>query len=166
MAQYPTVVKNFDGFIEGVSYAGKIEEAEIPDVGLEVEDLLTGGLGGTKEISMGAVEKMDASIMIKGMSPDMIRQLGKDDGQLTLRGALGSGSASVPAVYQMRGLFKKLETGNLKRKDMGSQKLIANLDYLKITIDGEELVEVDILGNRFIVDGVDRFEADRQALGQ
>lgn len=166
MATYPLIVKNIDGFIDGKSYAGLIEEMKVPDVGFETEDLLAGGMGGTKEISMGAVEKMDAEFTINGVSTDMMRQLGRQDGQLTARGAVSDGTRTVPAIYQMRGLFKKIEQGDLKRKDKGSTKLMANLDYLRVVIDGSEVVEVDIMGNRFVVNGFDHFAADRAALGQ
>lgn len=166
MASYPSIIKNFDGFIDGQSYAGKIEEAELPDIGLETEEQLAGGMAGTVDVSMGALEKMEAAIMINGMSSDMMKQLGRADGQLTARGALGAGGVTTPAIFQMRGLFKKVETGSMKRKDKGSTKLLATLTYLKVTIDGEEIVEVDVMGGRFIVGGVDRFAADRAALGQ
>lgn len=161
----PNLVTDFVAFIDGIGYAGSIKEATLPKIALVTEEHIAGGMGGTIEIFMGAVEKMELSMTIDGLSPEFLKTLGNPDTPLTLRGALKSGAVTETAIFQTRGLYKEIEFGNMARKDKGSQKLTAILTYFKATIGGVEIIEVDVLGKIFKVNGKDLMAEQRAALG-
>ncbi|GLQ20514.1 phage major tail tube protein [Algimonas porphyrae] len=165
MIELPKVVSDFTAFIDGRGLAGRINEAKIPAIGLVTEEHTAGGMGGTVDIWMGLVEKMETEVTVDGMSAAFTEGLGRSDFPLTLRGVLVNDDVTEQAIFQTRGLYKKAEFGDLKRKDKGSQKLMATLSYFKATIGSVEIVEVDVINKIFIVDGVDRFAEHRAALG-
>lgn len=165
MAQLPKIIKDFTAFIDGFGMAGRLEEGTIPKVALVTEELALAGMGGTVDASMGLLEKMESALTMVGLSSDFTRMLGAEDGGLTLRGAISDGSETQAAVFQMRGLFKEVEFGSMKRKDKGSTKLMATLSYFKANIGGVDVIEVDVVNKVFLVHGVDRFADQRAALG-
>ena len=165
MAKLPQIIKNFTAFIDGVGMAGRLEEGELPKVALVTEEITLAGMGGTVDASMGLLEKMESSLTMVGLSSDFTRMIGAEDGALTLRGSISDGSETQAAVFQMRGLFKDVEFGTMKRKDKGSTKLGVTLNYFKANIAGVDVLEVDVVNNVFKVHGVDKFAADNAALG-
>jgi P2 family phage contractile tail tube protein len=164
MARLPDSLKDFALFIDGVGQAGKVEEGTPPKIALVTAEVENGGMAGTVDIFMGMVEKMEFSVTLSGVSADFYRHLGKVI-PVTLRGATDDGEAVKPVIYQMRALVKEDETGTFKRKDKATVKLTMTPQYLKLTVDGQELREIDILGNKIVIDGVDLLADQRTALG-
>lgn len=165
MAQLPKIVRDFTGFIDGTDYAGAINEGKIPDIEFVTEEVANGGMGGTIDIWMGLMAKLETELTIEGLSAEMLSQLGKPDVGLTLRGDLTDGAETQAAIFQMRGLLKKAEIGNLKRKDKGTTKVMGTLSYFKATIGGQEVAEIDVLNKVCRINGVDLFAESRAALG-
>lgn len=165
MAQLPKIIKDFTGFIDGVGLAGRLEEGTLPKVALVTEEIALAGMGGTVDASMGLLEKMESDLTMVGLSSDFTKMIGSEDGGLTLRGAISDGTETQAAVFQMRGLFKEVEFGSMKRKDKGSTKIMVSLSYFKANIGGTDVLEVDVINKIFKVHGVDRFAEQRAALG-
>ena len=165
MAQYPTTVVNFTAFIDGTSLAGRVTKGVVPNLTLATEEHSAGGMAGTVDVFTGALEKLEAELEMAGLSPDFMAGLGRTDFPLTLRGSISDGTAPNSAIYQMRGLFRSLETGDFERGNKGMQKIGVTLTYLKVTIAGRELAEADVLGSRLIIDGRDLMADHRAALG-
>jgi len=165
MAQLPKIIKDFTGWIDGVGLAGRLEEGTLPKVALVTEEIVLAGMGGTVDGSMGLLEKMESALTMVGLSSDFTKMLGSEDGALTLRGAISDGSETQSAIFQMRGLFKEVEFGSMKRKDKGSTKIMATLSYFRATVENVEVLECDVMNKVFRVHGVDRFAELRAALG-
>jgi len=163
--ELPKLVTDFTAFIDGVGASGIAKEATIPDVMLKTTEHIAAGMGGVADMSLGYLEKMESTLKMDGLSAKFAAQLGKRDAMLTLRGSLSDGFETQAAIFQMRGLFKKLGLGTLKRDDGGETEYMVNITYFKATIGGKEIVEVDIINKTWIVDGVDRFAEQREALG-
>lgn len=161
----PLVIKDFTGFIDGVGMAGRLQEGKLPKIALVTEEHTAAGMGGTVDLGMGLLEKLEAELTMDGLSSDFSKKLGDPDGALTLRGAISDGFTTEAAVFQMRGLFKEAEFGNMKRKDKGTTKLMVTLTYFKATISGVEITEVDVINKIWRVHGVDRFAEQSAALG-
>lgn len=165
MAKLPHVIKDFTGFVDGVGFAGRIQEGKLPKIALVTEEHTAGGMGGSVDIGMGLLEKLEAELTMDGMSADFTKMLGQPDGGLTLRGSISDGYTTEAAVFQMRGLFKEVEFGNMKRKDKGTTKLAVTLTYFKANIAGVDVTEVDVLNKVWRVHGTDRFAEQTAALG-
>lgn len=166
MARLPSTVRDFAAYAEEVGYAGRCDELKLPEVALATEEYRAGGLGGTVDLPMGHLEKMEAEMMLSGLDPEYTRVLGQEDGALTFRGSIGDGFTEGEAIFEMRGFFKKAAFGDLKTGDKGSTRLTCNVRYFKATIADVVVLEVDIINKRWVVDGVDRFAAQRAALGE
>lgn len=165
MVKLPKIIRDFTSFQDGVGLAGRCEEATIPDIDFVTEEHTAGGMGGTVDLWMGLMAKMESEITLTGMSSDFTRQLGKPDGTMTHRGDLSDGKVSEAAIFEMRGLFKKGTFGSMKRKDKGQTKVMASLTYFKATIGGREVVEIDVINKVCRIDGEDRFAESRANLG-
>ncbi|MNQ95244.1 Phage tail tube protein FII [compost metagenome] len=64
-----------------------------------------------------------------------------------------------------RGRIKELDRGTLKTGDNTQQKATMVNTYYKVTIDGEDLVEIDLINMIWKVGGEDLMEEHRKAIG-
>jgi P2 family phage contractile tail tube protein len=159
----PKTLKNFTCFIDGVGFAGLIEEGALPKLALMVEEYQGGGMAGPVDIDMGSVEKMEFELTFSEYNPGLMGLFGRDDLQVSLRGAQGNDNEAV--IVETRGLFRELDGGSWKAGEKGSLKCAFTAKYLKMTVASDELIEVDIEGLIFKTGGVDRNASMRTALG-
>ncbi len=164
MSQLPHSLVDFTAFVDGVGRAGKVTEGAGPKVALLVEEYIGGGMGGSVDIPMGAVEKMETTISMNGVEADYYRHIGKTIG-MTYRGATNDGESTQAVIHQMRGLMREADGDAMKRKDKGMVKNTMTVEYYKLTIGNDVVLEIDVMGKRFIVDGNDIWAEQRAALG-
>lgn len=164
MAQLPKSLVDFTAFVDGVGKAGKVTEGAPPKVALLVEEHIAGGMGGSVDIMMGAVEKMETTVTMSGVEADYYRHIGSTIG-MTYRGTTNDGETEQAVIHQMRGLVREADGDAMKRKDKGSTKNTMTVEYYKLTIGGVVIMEVDVMGKKFIVDGKDLWAQQRANLG-
>ena len=164
MAKLPHSLTDFMGFVDGVGRAGKLTEGTPPKFGLAVEEYIAAGMGGSVDIPVGSLEKMECTFSMAGVEADYYRHIGSTIG-MTLRGSTDDGDTETPVIYQMRGLVREADTDAMKRKDKGMVKNIMTVEYCKVTIGGKVVIEADVMGKKFIVDGNDLLAAQRANLG-
>jgi P2 family phage contractile tail tube protein len=165
--QTPRVLKNFNAFINGVGYAGRVEEVELPEVALKMEEWRGGGMDGSTEIDMGQ-EVMTSKITMGEYIPDLITALAKGGQRIQFRGALkrdSDGSAVIPVVCELGARFKKFTPGSWKAGDMAKAEHELTVDYFKWTQAGVELMEIDTINMIRRIGGVDQLAEQRAALG-
>jgi len=63
----PQILKNFNVFANGVSYAGRAEEVSLPKLTVKTEEFRGGGMDAPVELDMG-MEKMDFFWYLKNIS--------------------------------------------------------------------------------------------------
>jgi uncharacterized protein len=165
----PKKLKNFVLFNDGNAYLGEVPEVTLPKLVTKMEDYRAGGMPGTVKVDQG-LEALTCEWTAAGYLADAIRQFGiaKIDGvMLRLTQALQADDADavIPAEIIMRGRHSEIDFGNAKAGEMTQVKYKTELTYYKLTMDGVELVEVDMVNGVFIVGGVDRMAETRQALG-
>ncbi|WP_444946057.1 phage major tail tube protein [Microbulbifer sp. VTAC004] len=165
------IFKDMELFADGKGYAGLVEEFEAPSLKVVTEDYNGGGLGAAIGVDMGRVEKLEASWTLAGYHAETLAQWGQA-GQagtpLTLRAAAQSEAdgSVVPVVIKMRGLVRTYEAGSHKPGEMNKQKYSAELRYYSVSIDGRQVVEIDVLNGKRVVDGVDQTAELRAAIGR
>ncbi len=164
MAIKPHSLVDFSAFVDGVGLAGKVTEGAAPKVALLVEEHLAGGMGGTVDIMMGAVEKMETTVSMSGVEADYYSRIGSEI-SMTYRGATNDGESTRAVIHQMRGLVREADGDALKRKDKGMVKNTMTVEYYKLTINDKVILEIDVMGKSFIVDGKDLWAEQRAALG-
>lgn len=165
----PSIFKNMNLFLEGVGYQGKIEEIETPKLAIKTEEFSAGGMGSSVDIDMG-LEKLETSLTFGGFIAELAKKFGAvgvDGLKLRLMGAFENDETlkTDSVEITLRGRMKELELGNWKRAENASFKTMLPLAYYKLAVNGETLIEIDVLGMKFFVDGKDRYAEMRAALG-
>lgn len=166
MSTLPKVLKNYVAYMDGTGYAGKVPEAKLPTIAIKADDYDAGGLAAPVPIDTGTMEKMDAEITLAEYNTAVLGLFGNPDASLTLRGAQEDDPNSAePVIVTMRGLFEKIDPGSWKKGAQTAAKCTVSLKYLKVTIGGTAVIEIDAVNMKRIINGTDQLAAIRRALG-
>lgn len=165
----PSKLKNLNLFLDGQTHIGIVAEVTIPKVALKTEEWRGGGMIGSIDIDQG-LDKIEPEFTMGGLVASAVRQFGAtrhDAALLRFAGAFqDDGSGRVQAFEMIcRGRYTELDFGNAKPGDDTEHKSKMSASYLKLSVDGEEWLEIDKLGSVFRVFGVDRYAEIRAALG-
>lgn len=166
--QLPLVLKGFNLFVEGSNLHGLLVDVTRPKVAMKTETYQGGGMVGEVTLEQG-IEAMEMEITAKGYSAELLRQFGGTIAGKTVRyqGALQQDDEEgySELVGEARGRFVETDRGSDKQAEGGESKFKFVPTYWKETLNGEELVEIDLLGQKFAVAGDDRLKGFRAALG-
>lgn len=165
----PRILKNFNGFVNGKGTAGIIDETELPEVEIKTDEHRAGGMDAPTELDMGQAA-MNAKLKICDPDEDILTLVGIYPGNATrliLRGAFvrDHDNTTVPVVAELGGKFKKGGFDAWKSGDKGGISIEMAVDYYKLTINGREIYEIDVLNCKRIIGGVDQLSAIRAAIG-
>lgn len=159
------LMRNCTAFVDGVSKLGQISEIIIPVPAAKVEELRNTGMIRPREIHLG-YEKMDMSLKLPGMDPQVWKLFGLKPGvdqQILVTGALVSEDGStVNASLTVRGFFKSANGGGWKPGTLGENDHGFAVNYYKLEIAGESILEVDDFD--VVVGGESQMSDIRQAL--
>nr|WP_281508793.1 phage major tail tube protein [Wolbachia endosymbiont (group B) of Pandemis cinnamomeana] len=120
-------------------------------------------------IDMG-MEKLEADFTFAEYDSELFRLFGLINGNsvsLTLRGGMqGSGSNEVEGVIiNLRGIFKEFDFGSWKPAEKATLKCTVAAHYYKLTIGGNELIEIDAENMIRKINGVDQMALLQTVLG-
>ena len=166
----PYTLKNFNFFIDGIGYAGRVDEVNLPKLSVKGEENRAGGHDTPIEIDMG-MEKLECDFTLSQFDWDTLKQFGIFNAKETLftfRGAIhddSSPDAVKPVVATMRGGIKESDLGSAKAGEKTQLKCTCALKYYRLTIDGELIYEIDAMNLKRVIGGVDQVEAIRNAIG-
>ncbi len=165
----PKKLKNFALFNDGNSYLGEVPEVTLPKLTRKTDDYRAGGMGGSIKLDFG-MEGLEAEWTAAGYLRDMLAQWGvlKHDGvMLRFAGALqADDSESVVALEViMRGRHTEVDFGKAEAGSKTEIKVKTALTYYKVSINGAPVIEIDLVNMIEMVNGADRLQAVRQALG-
>lgn len=165
----PAVLKNFNLFVDGVSYAGSADEVTLPKLTRKMEEFRAGGMNAPISTDMGQ-EKLELEYTLGGLVLNTFKQYAnvKHDGVLVrFAGAYQSDdTGNVMAVEVVaRGRHAEIDMGNAKAGDKAQTKIKMNLSYYKLTVNNAVLVEIDPVNFVEIINGRDLLLAQRIALG-
>ena len=164
----PRKIKNFTLFNEGLSYLGEVDEVTLPKLTRKTEEFRGGGMNGPVAADMG-LEALNMEFTV-GMDVRVYRQFGisKVDGALIrFVGAWQREDSDQVTAAEVvaRGRYTELDPGTAKAGEDAPLKVMANLSYYKLTVDGQIEVEIDLMNFVEVVGGVDRLAEQRNALG-
>ncbi len=130
----PRVLRNFNSFVNGVGYAGRISEVELPELSVKTEEYRGGGMDGNVELDMG-LETLTAKFNFGEYANQILGLWGNMDGnaaRIQLRGALQrDGETAVPMTVDLHGGFKKNTLGTWKAGDLTQNEAEMSIRYLK-----------------------------------
>lgn len=165
----PRKIKNFDVFQNGTDWRGQVAEVTLPKLARKLEEWRGGGMNAAVDVDLG-MEKLEAELTFGGYMYDVIKEFGitKVDGVMLRFAGAGQrdDTGEVDAIeVVMRGRYSEIDPGSHKPGDDTEFKVKASLAYYKLTVNGEVLVEIDVLGMIEIIGGVDRLAEQRRAIG-
>ena len=167
----PKKLKMMNLFNEGNSYLGQTGEVTLPKLGRKFEDWRGGGMNGNIKWDNGLSDDMiEFAWKLGGIDPLVIGQYGAATvGAIGLRfaGSYQRDDTGETSSLEMvvRGRHEEIDFGNAKAGDDTELSIKTIWSYLKITIDGKVLIEIDIPGVKEVVNGVDRLAQHRKNIG-
>lgn len=165
----PNILKNFNVFNDGQSFMGMIDEIKLPNVSRKFEDYQGGGMDGSVGIDMG-MDKMEMEQTCSGFVAAAYSGFGLTKASGALIRFAGAcqrdDTGEVTAVEIVaRGRHQAIEHSDAKIGDKGKTTIKSRLTYYKLTVAGEVVMEVDLLGFTFVVKGKDMLADQRAAIG-
>ncbi|WP_411386984.1 phage major tail tube protein [Pseudomonas sp. MPB03] len=168
MAMIPETLANLNLFVDGVSFQGDVPSLTLPKLTLKMEEHRGGGMDAPVELDMG-MEKQEANFTTTGVRRESLKFFGLADGTAfngTFRGAYkGLKGKVTPVIVTLRGTLKEVDMGDWKPGDKAEIKHSIGLTYYKLEVDGRTVYEIDPIGMRRVINGVDQLAAQRSALG-
>jgi len=162
---YPRTIRNFNAFLDGVSYFGKVTEGTLPVIKLKTEDHRGAGMDGSVPIDVG-IDPMSAKLTLVEWPAAALKMVGTRQ-QLVLRpAAMGEGDFIADAyIATMRGRITLSGGENLKPGDNAPMQVEMGVDYFRLELNGEELHEIDVENAVRRIGGVDQLADMRRAMG-
>lgn len=165
----PKKLKNFNVFGDGESYQGEVGEVVLPKLSRKMEAWRGAGMNGEVETDQG-LEVLTMEQTYGGLMRSIFKQWGalKHDGvQLRFAGAYRAGDSDKADSVEVtvRGRHKEIDMGTAKMGGETAFKVVSTLTYYKLTINGEDMIEIDVLAGIEKVNGVDINAEDRKAIG-
>lgn len=163
----PKILKNFNAFVDGRGYAGRVDEVVLPKLTVKTEEHRAGGMDAPVEIDMG-MEKLECELTFAEYDIELFRLFGLVDGnsvQITLRGAMQASDDAESIVVKLQGSFRELDSGTWKAGDKATLKCMMAVRTYKLEIDGDEVVNIDVENMTRIINGDDQMASIRDAIG-
>lgn len=165
----PKKLKNFNVFNDGNSYQGVVDEITLPKLTRKMEEWRGAGMNGPIKYDHGQ-EAMTLEWSVGGLMREVLAQWGVttfNGVMVRFAGAYqAADSDAVDAVEVIvRGRHSEIDMGSAKAGEETSMKIITEVSYYKLTINGQDVIEIDFLGMVEKVGGKDGLSAIRQAIG-
>lgn len=168
MAMIPETLANLNLFVDGVSFQGDVPSLTLPKLTLKMEEHRPGGMDMPVEMDQG-MEKQEAAFTTTGVRREALKFFGLADASAfngTFRGAFKGLKGKInPVVVTLRGALKEVDMGDWKSGDKAEIKHSVAVTYYKLEVDGRLVYEIDAVGMKRVIDGVDQLAAQRAALG-
>jgi len=164
-------ITNGNVYIDGKSFLGKASEVKAPDIVATLTEHAALGMVGKLELPSG-LDKMGMSIKWNSIYDDVLLKAGNPFRavQLQIRASqetyAGQGrTKEVAVVVYLTGQFKKLPGGGFKQHDNVEAETELVVTYYRLNIDGNDIVEIDVLANIWKVGGEDILARYRSNIG-
>ncbi|MDR1349373.1 MAG: phage major tail tube protein [Zoogloeaceae bacterium] len=165
----PRKLKNFNVFYNGDNYIGRCSEVELPKLTRKTEDLQAGGMNGPVKVDLGN-EGLEINHTYAGFEAEIFRQYAAATADSVLLRFAGAyqrdDTGDVDAVEIVaRGRHTEIDLGSAKAGDDTELKVKSDLSYYKLSVNGETLVEIDLLNFVENIGGADLLSGIRSAIG-
>jgi uncharacterized protein len=147
-------------FIDGVSYAGRAEELELPKLTGVFEEHKALGMAGAVELPVG-LEKLTGKIKWLDVTAAMATAANiYDTVKIQARASVDvftseGRTLTLPCVVTMTAFFKNSGGGTLKQAESLKQESDLAIIYYKVNIASVDVTEVDMINNVYKVNAKD-----------
>lgn len=162
----PKILKNFNVYVDGRGYAGRVEEITLPKLTIKTEEFQGAGMSAPIEIDMG-MEKLEMDMTFAEYDSELFKLFGLTNGadvSLTIRGAIEGNGKTEPVIINVRGYFKELDFDSWKPAEKATLKCSVACSYYRLTVSDNELIEIDPVNMIRNVNGKDQLSEMRSIL--
>lgn len=160
---FPRLIRNFNAFVDGRSYFGKVEEGKLPDIKLKTEGF-RGNMDTSVDMDMG-MEPMSVELTVAEWDPRLMSKIGTTT-SVVLRPVKQGENGQVDAlIATMRARWTGLEAGALKPGEKSTIKLVGSVSYYRLQENGVETCEIDVENMVRRIGGIDQLAGHRRAMG-
>ena len=167
----PQKLKNMNLFNDGGSYAGKVKTVTLPALGRKMEAWRAAGMNGPVKADLGMSDDgIQLEWKLGGLDLIVLKQFGAVNAAgipLRFAGAFqqdDTGEISAVEVT-VRGRHETIEMGDATPGEDTEHSITTTCSYYKLTVDNEDIIEIDLLNFIEKVGGVDMLEKQRSAIG-
>lgn len=167
----PRKLKNLNLFNNGNSYLGVVKSVTLPPLGRKMESYRGGGMNGSVKADLGfSDDGIQFEWKTGGLDLIALRQFGSVNASgimLRFSGAFqqdDTGEVSTVEVV-VRGRHETIEMGDASPGEDTEHSITTTCSYYKLTVDNEDIIEIDLLNFIEKVNGVDMLEKQRNAIG-
>jgi P2 family phage contractile tail tube protein len=164
-------LNNANIYIDGNSLLGQAEEFKLPTVKFKMADHKAVGMVGTIKLPSG-FDALEGEIKWNSFYREVWNKLLDPYTaiQLQARGSLETYNsqgrqAQVPYVVFLTCSFSEVPMGDFKQNDKAEFQSKFTATYIKQTVDGNDVLEVDAMANIYKVNGVDKLDLYRTNIG-
>lgn len=166
----PKKLKYMNLFNEGESYLGQCGSVTLPTLTRKLEAWRGAGMDGTAKVDLGMGDDLDLEWTLGGIDATVIKQYGVTQANGVMLRFAGSYQQddtgdTIPVEVVTRGRHEEIDMGEAKPGEDTEHKIKTALTYYKLSVDGEEVIEIDTLAMIFMVDGKDMMEEHRRNIG-
>jgi P2 family phage contractile tail tube protein len=169
MAQLDYILQAFTIYIDGFGHAGGGEECKPPVLKKTTEKYRGGGMLAAREVSLG-YESFTFGAKFSSTDPQILTKgglfVGNKSFAFSVRAYLdGDANLQHTSIIQMRGEVTKLDAGSWQAGKKAMLDFEASLAFVKWTIDGAVVWNIDVENFVYAVGGTDPSANIRAALG-
>ena len=164
-------VTNANIYMDGTSFLGRAESIDLPEVNFKFTEHKALGMVGTSEFFAG-IDKIEGSIKWNSFYIEVMRKIANPVKtiQLQARSSLETYNSQgrvqeVPVVTFLTVAFKTIPSGKYKQHDNVELDSKFAAYYVKQTVGGVDVAEIDVLANIAKINGVDILATYRANIG-
>lgn len=162
----------YEAYYGASRYIG-LTTIDLPEFVAQTLDLEGPGIAGTMSMSFpGMTDNLEVTLHWRTIHEDLTFLIAHRAHTLTLRSSQNVYDAATgifraqPVKIVLRGVPQKMTLGKFEKASETESESTLNLDYIKIWVDGNEILECDKLNYLFRVNGEDYMEGTRTAVGR
>ncbi|HBP0149871.1 TPA: phage major tail tube protein [Pseudomonas aeruginosa] len=167
----PRKLKNMNLFNDGGSYQGVVKSCTPPPLARKMEAFRGGGMNGPVKADLGFDDDgIQFEWTLGGLDLTALKQYGAVSASGVMLRFAGSFQQDdtgevTPVEIVVRGRHETIEMGDTQPGEDTEHKITTTCSYYKLVVNGEEVIEIDLLNFVEKVNGKDLLEAQRKAIG-
>lgn len=162
------IIRNFVVWVDGEGKLGTGEQAQLPALSMVTEDYRGGGMDLPLEVELG-MEKLEASFVLNNFDPQIFKLFGIAPGTVkpfTIRGHLaGEDGKTVGVEAHIDGRIKSITSDAWQPGQKTTVTVALSVHFYSLKVGDTDLVEIDVMNARRVVNGVDQLNETRINLG-
>lgn len=162
---YPRKIRNFNAFVDGVSYFGRVKSGKMPELSLNTVEHRAGGMDAPIMIDMG-MDALEAELVFSEWSPELMRAFATRTRFVLRAGALGEDDfQSDSIVFTLGGRITKQAQDDFAAGEDVMLTLTMNVDTFRLEHNGDAVIDIDIEAGKRVIGGIDQLASIRASMG-